>query len=480
MKTAMFAALAASSLAALHSNETIWTPAIGQELCGDNCRDLAVDHHKMNRVMPLINAQNKKCHKEGTCGPSYIEDLKSSSSEKCENGMAGEYPCDGIDLMSFVSMKDLGGNDEGNDIWGWEDPDSGKEWAIICLTDGTSFVDISDPTKPVVFAFLPTQTSSSTWRDVKVHNNHAYVVSEARNHGMQVVDLKKIAAMTPGATPTRIVADAVYTEVGNTHNIVINEDTGFAYLVGTQTCSGGLHMVDLADPLKPKYSGCYSKGGYSHDAECVVYKGPDTKYTGKEICFGYNEDKLEIVDVTNKATPITISSTTYDDAQYTHQGWLNTDQSFLLMNDELDELYGNQDGRTRTLMWDVSDLSRPVNTANFRHETKAIDHNLYLKGDMAYLANYCDGLVIMDVSQIKDSKIDRAAHFDIAPYCSTASNVDPVFGGAWSNYPYYKSGVIAVSSIERGLFILKATDAVVAGVEANAADFKARFNTTRL
>jgi len=317
---------------------------------------------------------------------------------------------------------------------------------------------------------------------MKIHKDHAYIVSEARNHGMQVVDMQKIVKMGQSnrRTVTTIAADAVYTEVGNSHNIVINEETGFAYLVGTQTCAGGLHMVDLKNPVKPEYAGCYSEAGYTHDAQCVIYKGPDAKYTGKEICFGYNEDKLEIVDVTSKAAPITISSTTYDDAQYTHQGWLDESQGFLLMNDELDELYGNQDGRTRTLMWDVSDLSRPVNTANFRHETKAIDHNLYLKGDMAYLANYCDGLVIMDVSQIKDSKIDRAAHFDIAPYCSTASNVDPVFGGAWSNYPYYKSGVIAVSSIERGLFILKATDAVVAGVEANAADFKARFNTTRL
>lgn len=477
MKSSIFALSCASTLAALSSNETIWVPEKGAEKCGHGCLDLEVDHTKMNRVMPLIRKRNKQCHQDGTCGPKYIKNLKSQSTQKCVNGRAaGEYPCSGIDMMSYTSILDLGGGDAGNDIWGWEDPDTGKEWVISCLTDGTSFVDISDPAAPKVAAFLPTQTSRSTWRDAKVHNNHAYIVSEASNHGMQVVDLKKIAAMTIGATPTRIYADAVYTEVGNTHNIVINEDSGFAFLVGTRSCAGGLHMVDLSDPLAPKFAGCHSAGGYTHDAECVIYKGPDTRYTGKEICFGYNEDKLEIVDVTTKGNPISISTTTYFDAQYTHQGWLNADQSFLLMNDELDELYGNQDGRTRTLMWDVTDLSKPVNTAVFRHDAKSIDHNLYLKGNMAHLSNYCDGHVVMDITGITRSKIRRAAHFDLAPYCSTDKSATPEFAGEWSNYPYFKSGIIAANSIENGLYLLKLQDSVVASIEANAA----AYNTTEL
>jgi choice-of-anchor B domain-containing protein len=469
----MLAALCASTLAALNGTETVFTPAAGEELCGRGCSDLTTDRRKMNRVMPLIAAQERKCTHEGTCP---APGLSALSETKCVNGMAGEYPCDGVDMLSFTPISDLGGANNGNDIWGWENPDDGKEWAIFCARDGTSFVDISDPTKPIVVAWLPTQTTITTWRDVKVYKDHAYVVSEARNHGMQVVDLKKVAAMAPQANgrPNDIAADVVYGEVSNVHNIVINEETGFAYLVGSNTCSGGLHMVDLQEPKQPKYAGCYSAGGYSHDAECVIYKGPDAKYTGKEICFGYNEDKLEIVDVTSKAAPITISSTTYDDAQYTHQGWLDESQGFLLMNDELDELYGNQDGRTRTLMWDVSDLSRPVNTGAYRHETKAIDHNLYLKGNLAYLSNYCDGLVVMDVSKLPEAVIDRAAHFDLAPYCDTGAAADPVFSGTWSNFPYYKSGVVAVSSIERGLFVLKLHDDVVGKAAVSAAGVAAR------
>ncbi len=75
---------------------------------------------------------------------------------------------------------------EGNDIWGWTDPENGDEYAIVGLTTGTSFVRITDPSQPEVLGFLPTHTGTSTWRDIAVVNDVAYIVSEAYGHGMQV------------------------------------------------------------------------------------------------------------------------------------------------------------------------------------------------------------------------------------------------------------------------------------------------------
>ena len=79
-------------------------------------------------------------------------------------------------------------------------------------------------------------------------------------------------------------------------------------------------MVDVSEPLRPKFAGCYGDDGYTHDAECLIYQGPDTEHRGKEICFCYNgRNGLTVVDVTERSNPVWISSTLYPGLKYTHQ-----------------------------------------------------------------------------------------------------------------------------------------------------------------
>lgn len=220
------------------------------------------------------------------------------------------------------------------------------------------------------------------------------------------------------------------------------------YVVGSKTCKGGPHVVDISSPTEPEYLGCWDTDGYTHDAQCVVYAGPDNAYKGKEICFNYNEDTLTIVDMTDMAKPVMLSRVPYDNAYYTHQGWLTEDQAYLMLNDELDEQNG-PNPYTRTLLWDVTSLEDPHLVDSHWADEQSIDHNLYIKGGKAYLANYCSGLRILDASEMPNSA-PELAFFDVAPYCD-----DVTFEGSWSVFPYFKSGAIAVSSIELGLFMLK-------------------------
>jgi len=369
-------------------------------------------------------------------------------------GKAGEYPCLNVDLLSYISLSGLGAgnNVDGNDIWGWTDPTTKKEFAIVGTETGTSFVDITNPTSPCVLGFLRTQTSASLWRDIKVYKNYAFIVSEARNHGMQVFNLNQLVPMTCGSirvfTPT-----AHYSEFGSAHNLVINEDSGFAYSVGSTTCRGGLHAVNIQNPLQPTYAGCFGDDGYVHDAQCVNYNGPDTKYTGKEICYCYNEDSLTIVDATNKNAMTLISRVEYQGSQYTHQGWLLPNKAYLLLNDELDELE-NPNHHTRTMLWNVEDLENPFLKDSYYNAETVIDHNLYTKGNRAYLSNYCGGLRIYDTTAAATGgKMTEIGYFDVAPQCSTTQ-----FLGYWSSYIYFPSGNIVVNSIERGLFVVKFND----------------------
>lgn len=270
-----------------------------------------------------------------------------SQPARCENGSAGEYACSGVALRSRVSLAATGGS-RGNDIWGWVDPQTAREYALMGMSDATAFVDITDPENPRALGTVPTQSGQSLWRDIKVYLNHAYVVADnAGAHGMQVFDLKRLRDAVP---PETFMPDTVYVDFENAHNLAINEDTGFAYAVSTNTCGGGLHIIDIRTPNNPLFAGCHSSVS-THDTQCVVCQGPDAQHRGREICVSSNANHLEVVDVTDKSAPATLSSTVYDQLGYVHQGWLTEDHRFFLLGDELDETRSS--APTRTLVFDT-------------------------------------------------------------------------------------------------------------------------------
>jgi len=378
----------------------------------------------------------------------------------CEGGVAGGmYPCQNIDMLAYMTKTSIGGGNM-NDIWGWTDPLDGKEYVLACRTTGTSFIDISDPLNPVYLGNLPTHTVSSLWRDVKVHNNHAFVVSEAGNHGMQVFDLTRLRDVVN--PPVTFTEDAHYGGFGSAHNVVINEESGRAYGVGTNTADGGLHIVDISDPLNPTILGFFAEDGYTHDAHVVNYQGPDPQHQGKEIAFAANENTVTIVDVTDPTDAMLVSATTYSTAQYTHQGWLTEDHRFFIVGDELDEYYGVVGGTT-TYFWNVEDLDNPYLVGTHTSPLAAIDHNLYIRNNVAYQSNYRAGLRMLDLSDVANGTAEEMAYFDVYPSSNAAA-----FNGTWSNYPFFASGVVAVSHIEQGVFLLKPT---VFNVVASATAF---------
>ncbi|WP_298546987.1 choice-of-anchor B family protein [uncultured Aquimarina sp.] len=376
------------------------------------------------------------------------------SQTTCENGMAGSFPCDNYDLMSQIPLSTMNANG-GSDSWGWTDTTTGKEYAIIGLDNGTAFIDISDPISPIYLGKLPSAVGSSSWRDVKVYQNHAYIVADfifSGSHGMQVFDLTRLRNVTNA--PETFTADNRYTGFSNAHNIVINEDSGFAYAVGTSRSGpfeGGPLFIDIRDPKNPVDAGGFlSTGGeaYSHDAQAVIYNGPDTDYTGREILIGSNEIEIVIADITDKANPVTISTIGYTDIGYVHQGWFTEDQRYFLLGDEADE--ANVGFNTRTIIFDFNDLDDPKFHMNYTGPTSATDHNGYVKGDKFYLSSYRAGLRVMDISDIANKNITEIGYFDSFPSSNSVSQ-----NGAWSVYPYFDSGNIVISDIESGFLLVR-------------------------
>jgi len=375
----------------------------------------------------------------------------TTASAPCEDGMAGGFPCNGYDLLGRMEHVTFSAQ-AGNDIWGWTDDSTGKEYALVGLNNGMAFIDISDTENLVYLGKLPTATNSSTWRDIKVYGNHAFIVSEATNHGMQVFDLTRLRNVPN--PPETFSADARYTEIGNAHNVVINESVGYAYPVGTNpndAFNGGIHFVEVSNPTSPIGVGGYGDSGYTHDAQVVTYNGPDSEYLGREIAVGSNEDEVVIVDITDKANPVQLSALDYSQLGYTHQGWFTEDHRYFLLGDEFDEI--NFGFNSRTLVFDFSDLDNPRLHMTYLGPTAAIDHNGYVKGDEFFLANYTAGIRVLDISNIEDSDIVETGYFDTFP-----TNDGVSFNGVWSVYPYFESGKIIINDIDTGFFVVRKSE----------------------
>ena len=366
----------------------------------------------------------------------------------CESGFADSYPCNDYDLMAQIPLSTFGASG-GNDSWGWTDSTTGKEYALMATDANVSFVDITDTANPIYLGKVPTATINSSWRDVKIYNDHAFIVSEASGHGMQVFDLTRLRNVSN--PPETFNADHHYTGFGSAHNIVINEDSGYAYIVGTNRngpFAGAPLFINIQNPTTPIDEGGLDAGGYSHDAQVVTYNGPDTDYTGREILIGSNENEVVIADVTDKANPTIIETISYSNVGYTHQGWFTNDMNYFIIGDELDER--NSGINTRNLVFDFSDLDNPSFHMTYSGSTLAIDHNGYVNGDTYYLANYRAGVRMIDISQIGNSTMTEVGFFDTYPQNDSAN-----FDGVWNVYPYFSSGNILLSDINSGLFIIR-------------------------
>ena len=380
----------------------------------------------------------------------------ASAQTPCNGGMAGIYPCSNMDLMARVDFNQMGGgfNTEGSSCWGWTDPLDGKEYAIMGCSTHTAFVDITNPAAPVYKGKVnSTNNVSSWWREMKVYNNYCFIVSEANGHGMQIFDLTRLRNVT---IPQTFSVDALYTGFGNCHTISINEATGYAYCFGSNTFGGGVHVVNIQNPESPVLAMGYPQQDYTHDGQVVNYIGPDTQHTGKEIFVGANEFKVIVVDVTNKSNPILLSTFTYPNTSYTHQGWFTPDHKYWILGDEIDELDFGFD--SRTLVIDMTNLDAPTLKMQYFGPTEAIDHNGYTKEGEFYLANYTAGLRLIDTEGIAGNVMQEIGFFDTYPQDNSAS-----FQGAWSNYPYFPSGSIIISDIDRGLFVVRKGGALSVG-----------------
>lgn len=349
--------------------------------------------------------------------------------------MPGEpFGAFGVELLSNVPLSGFSGFQSfGNDIWGYASP-SGREYALIGLASQTAIVEVTDPFNPVVIGQISGTTC--TWRDMRTLGTYGYFVNQCSG-GMDIVDLTDIDS---GQVP--LIQRWKGSNFDNAHNIAVNEASGFAYVV-SGNLSAGLVAVNLANPTNPSVAGVWPFAGV-HDVFVHSYtSGP---YAGREIAFCFAPGSgLIILDVTTKSNMFELSRLLYPNLGTTHQGWLTDDERYIIFGDESDE---SSSGLTSTTyVADVQDLDAPVLVNIYTNGICSIDHNLIIRGDLTYAANYSSGLRVFDTSDVLN--IAEVAYFDTFPSSNFVN-----FVGAWGVYPSLPSGIVLISDIERGLFVL--------------------------
>ncbi len=369
----------------------------------------------------------------------------------CQSGRVHRlFDCDRVDLLAYLPLAALGGKGPKKvrplavavtDLWGWTDPLSGREFVILGREDATAFVEVTDPTHPRYLGELPIQGETRAGQhSIKTYQHYAFVVVDGARipQGIQIFDLRQLLRVRDANMPVSFRETAHYDEVGNVHNIIIDTIAGYAYTTqGSKGC-GGLQIVDIREPTRPVFAGCSPKG--AHDGQCVTYHGPDQSYRGRQICVHANVSEVDIVDVTDKQQPKLISVATYPTISIAHQGWFTDDQRYFVLDDE---------GNNRTIVFDFSELSDPIVAAEFVGMTAATDHNLFVRGPYVYQGNYKAGLRVLDIRD--PGRPREVAYFDTTPHGENNGE----YAGAWGTYPFLRNNVVAVSSMNEGLFLLR-------------------------
>jgi choice-of-anchor B domain-containing protein len=371
---------------------------------------------------------------------------------KCKNGKAGNYVCKNIDLVGYVDPGVMSGAGIA-DVWGWVDPETEKEYALLGSTRGVQILDVTDPREPVYLGnILGKGETALIWQEIEILNDHLYAVCDLSPCGLQIFDLSRLRGVEAALPVWR---PDVVVPIGSAHSIDSNPETNHIFVNGGGVAVGTPVIFDVTQPLAPVPVGAMTDDGYTHDSLCRNYHGPDKKYKGNEICFNFNEDTVTIYDVTsNPVQPVQLARETYELASYVHSGALSKDHKTLISTDEGDE--GRFDLPSTLYIWDVSKLTAPKLIDTWVAKSMSIDHNVYSEKDALYHANYVNGFRILDLKNAHRGKLSEVAYIDTVPFSDAAE-----FNGAWAAYPYLPSGNMLVGNMDGGLFIVRPDPAVL-------------------
>lgn len=308
-------------------------------------------------------------------------------------------------------------------LWGYAAPD-GREYAILGCPTGTSFVDVTDSANIHEVDYLTGLTSS--WREMKTYSHYAYIVSEASNSKLQIVDLQYL--------PDSVHLVKVWNYPGYTQTHSISQSGNYLYLNGgNASTNGGIQILDVSDPENPVKLGAWTTL-YVHD--CRVEN--DTIYAAN-----INNGKVSIINATNKSALSTVTTFNNLVGAGPHNTALSSDKKRLFVTDEI--------GTAPYLLkvWNIEDRSNPVYVTSWQPTgiTTSIIHNIETFGNYGIIAHYSAGVRVINIT-------NPNIPVEVAWYDTYPANNNESYNGCWGVY-MLPSGKIIASDRQTGLYVLK-------------------------
>lgn len=336
-----------------------------------------------------------------------------------------------------------------NSVWGYADPGTGREFAIIGSTAGTYFLEVTNPSTPVLKNFIAGRRNKCIWREYKTYSKYLYMVSDdAAPNSLQIADLSTLA--TTGAATLVYDSDSIFVRA---HTIFIDGDKLYGGSVTTKSTYYSMAVYSLVNPVRPLLLRSLNQDqGEPSTVHDMLVKN-DTVYASG----GYNG--LYIFKFDTSFTLLN-SFTSYPGQGYNHSSALTPDGKTLVFTDEVP-------ANLPVKVLDVSDLSNLQIKSSFKSNEGATAHNVYMKDNKLIIAYYQDGLYIYDLKDPANPK--RTGFFDTYPQ-NGSIYTSPTYAGNWGAYVDLPSGNILASDMQNGLFVLNATNALASGEKTATKD----------
>lgn len=333
-------------------------------------------------------------------------------------------------------------------VWGYTDP-AGNEYGIFGSQNFTYFVNVTNGNNPVLVNKFAGVAQNVPWREFKTYSHYAYGVNDGGDGSLQVFDLQYLPDSVVKVYDSNLL-------IKRGHTLYI--DNGRLYNYGGKTNNGSrptLTILDIAtNPEQPTLLANYTnpQASYIHDG----FIRNDTLYAFSGF------DGLWIYNVAN---PLSINIIgeylSYPAKGYCHSGWLTNDSKYLVMADEVPT-------QLPLKILDVSDLSNIQYIDTFRSVNPiSTPHNPHIKGNLAYVSYYQDGVQVFDVSN--PANANRVAFYDTYP-----DGAGDNYYGCWGVYPYFNSGKIIASDRKYGLIVMDGTQIPGTGFEENNVNTKVK------
>ncbi|MFK7972916.1 MAG: LVIVD repeat-containing protein [Bacteroidia bacterium] len=318
--------------------------------------------------------------------------------------LRGQTLMPGYDAMSSLSIGTT-------DLWGYVAPD-GEEYLLVGVREGVSVIRARD--MELLLTVEGPQLGNPVYhRDIKTYRNYAYVTSElfGFREGVMVLDLS-------GLPDTVVYVKSFTTREVTNHNISIDTLNFRAYITGSTF--EGVYIYDLLDPANPFPAGYLSQNSV-HD----VFARNDTMWVA-------NGEDYSVWGMSDPSDPQLLDFVKEDTFGYCHNIWPTQDGKHFITTEETPD---------KTIkIWETGGVSGPEVVSEFLGKNK-VGHNVHIEGDLAFIANYTGGFMIMDVS-------DPANPILIEEYDNYSFNDDPEFDGCWGIYPHSPYGYIYTSNQE--------------------------------